>query len=169
MNGCLLIAEVKTHSPFGFHSPYLWEELFELARNTGDIISIHTDVRWGGSFDLLTYARALTTKPILAKGIHAHDDSVKRAVDAGADYVLVVGRVPCVYREQCFIEPCTLSELANMPYDQRVVWNSRDLKNGALKKETFAEARACWSGWLCQASIENCADQTNFCAQFSNG
>jgi len=34
----------------------------------------------------------------------------------------------------------------------KVVWNSRDLSDGGLKKETFEEARRLWKGWLCQAS-----------------
>ena len=34
----------------------------------------------------------------------------------------------------------------------KVVWNSRDLKNGGMKEETFNEARKLWKGWLCQAS-----------------
>ena len=46
-----IIAEVKTKSPFGFQSPYSWEELFQLADKIGDIISIHTDSQWGGSFE----------------------------------------------------------------------------------------------------------------------
>ena len=62
-----LIAEVKTASPFGWSSNRSWEELFDLANQYGDIISIHTDSRWGGSFDLLKQARQQTTKPILAK------------------------------------------------------------------------------------------------------
>lgn len=156
-----LIAEVKTQSPFGFKSSKSWDELFALACAAGDIISIHTDLRWGGSFELLADARKKTSKPILAKGIHADDELVEQAVKCGADYVLIVGRLPknLPWQNQLIIEPDTLSDLAKIPHNYRVVWNSRDLKTGGLKKETFAEAREIFPGWLCQASnIRTIAD-----------
>lgn len=151
--GIEIIAEVKTESPFGFKSTRTWEELFAVANHVGDIISIHTDPRWGGSFDLIAKARALTKKPILAKGIHASDDDIERALATGADWVLVVGRVPGMHIEKCLIEPNTISELAQLPAHIRAVWNSRDLRTGERKKETFTEARKTFSGWLCQASF----------------
>jgi len=155
----LLIAEVKTMSPFGFRSDKSWEELFEIANEHGDMLSIHTDPRWGGSFELLTKARAMTDKPILAKGIHATDAEVVQALALGADKVLVVGRVPAVHLEQCFIEPYTLAELRSLPQGTSAVWNSRDLTTGALKSETFAAARAIHTGYLVQASnIRTIAD-----------
>ncbi len=151
-NGIEIIAEVKTSSPFGWRSPLTWDELFELANEYGDIISVHTDPRWGGGFDLVTKARSLTKKPILAKGIHTSDDEVKRAVEAGADYVLVVGRIPKVFQERCILEPLTLAALKEIPTQFKVAWNSRDLDTGGLKAETFEQARGIWKGWLCQAS-----------------
>jgi len=36
-----IIAKVKTKSLFGFVSNKSWEELFTIANNIGDIISIH--------------------------------------------------------------------------------------------------------------------------------
>ncbi|MEK7574685.1 MAG: hypothetical protein AAB511_00430 [Patescibacteria group bacterium] len=153
INGALLIAEVKIQSPFGFKSEKSWDELFALADRVGDMISIHTDPRWGGSFELLAKARAKTKKPILAKGIHATDEEVRKAIDVGADFVLVVGRIPAIHVEKCLIEPLTLAKLFSLPKGvQKVVWNSRDLKTGGLKTETFADARKIWKGWLCQAS-----------------
>jgi indole-3-glycerol phosphate synthase len=148
----LLIAEVKTQSPFGFRSEKSWEELFEIANEHGDILSIHTDPRWGGSFELLARARAMTGKPILAKGIHVTDEEIERAIALGADKVLVVGRVPAVHLEQCFIEPYTLAELRSLPPGTSAVWNSRDLTTGALKIDNFAAARAIHPGYLIQAS-----------------
>lgn len=154
-----LIAEVKTQSPFGFSSQKSWEELFSVANAVGDMLSIHTDARWGGSFELLRHARRLTQKPILAKGIHATDDEVQRAIDAGADFVLVVGRITEIYQERCLIEPYTITELQTIPSYLRAVWNSRDLRTGGLKTETFTDARNAFSGWLCQASnIESMSD-----------
>ncbi len=147
-----IIAEVKTSSPFGWKSDKTWEELFDIANEVGDTLSIHTDVRWGGSFDLLRKARLLTNKPILAKGIHEHDTQIQEAIDAGADWVLVVGRMPKLFPEKCLLEPNTLEELRLIPGNHKVVWNSRDLSDGGVKGETFEQARALFTGWLCQAS-----------------
>ena len=106
-----VIAEIKTCSPFGYVAKNSWEELFEIANEIGDIISVHTDERWGGSLKLLEKVCRLTKKPILAKGIHSSDEDIKKAVEAGADWVLVVGRIPGVYQTKCMIEPATLKEL----------------------------------------------------------
>lgn len=151
-NKIQIIAEVKTHSPFGFTSTKSWDELFAIAHEIGDIISIHTDPRWGGSLDLIKKAKELTTKPILAKGIHATDVEIQQAIDAGASYVLVVGRIPQIQLNKCLIEPLSLQELSTIPDNLKVVWNSRDLKDGTLKKETFEEAISLFKGWMCQAS-----------------
>ncbi len=147
-----IIAEVKTHSPFGWRSEQTGEELFNLADTVGDIISIHTDSRWGGSFELLKKVRSRTTKPILAKGLHLDDEAVHKAIDCGADLVLVVGRIPKRYASQCVMEPYTLAELRQIPATLKAVWNSRDLSTGGLKREHFKEARQIFPGWLCQAS-----------------
>lgn len=154
-----IIAEVKTMSPFGFSSKKSWDELFRVAEKCGDMISIHTDPRWGGSFEALTKARKLTKKPLLAKGIHEKDSDIEKAIASGADLVLVVGRVPKVHSDKCIIEPHTLGELARIPKNMKALWNSRDLKTGGRKKETFSEAREIFNGFLCQAShIESVDD-----------
>lgn len=147
-----IIAEVKTQSPFGYQSHESWDHLFEIACQVGDMISVHTDPRWGGSFELLERACRLTKKPVLAKGIHRKDDQVWKALDCGAASVLVVGRIPKVFRKQCMFEPLALDELKMVPDGMKVVWNSRDLATGGLKEETFQEARVLFPGWLCQAS-----------------
>jgi len=155
----IFIAEVKTQSPFGFRAQKSWEELFDSANTHGDWLSIHTDPRWGGSFELLAKARAQTQKPILAKGIHRDDDDIRRALGCGADFVLVVGRMPDVEREKIIIEPMSIEELQKIPLEVRALWNSRDLATGGLKKETFADARSTFNGWLVQASnIKSVAD-----------
>jgi indole-3-glycerol phosphate synthase len=157
--GIQIIAEVKTDSPFGYRSTESWRELFALANAVGDIVSIHTDPRWGGSIELLRKARRLTDKPILAKGIHATDVEVEEAIMAGAEYVLVVGRVPQVHVDRCLIEPNTLRELSEISPDHKAVWNSRDLNTGGAKEEMFDDARKIFRGWLCQASnIRSVAD-----------
>lgn len=146
------IAEVKTASPFGWRSAQMWDELFELANEHGDMLSIHTNPRWEGSMERISEARRRTEKPILAKGIHETDDEIEEALDRGANWVLVVGRIPERNAKQCLIEPYTLDELRRIPKELRAAWNSRDLKGGGLKPETFAEARRVFPGWLCQAS-----------------
>lgn len=159
LNNIQIIAEVKTKSPFGWQSADNWDDLFKIANKVGDILSIHTDSRWGGSFDLIKKAKQLTDKPILAKGIHAEDKDIELAIAAGADYVLVVGRIPKVHQDKCLIEPYTLDELSNLPKGTKAVWNSRDLSTGGLKSETFEQARELYKGWLCQASnIQNLED-----------
>ncbi|MDE1865147.1 MAG: hypothetical protein KGH94_00705 [Candidatus Micrarchaeota archaeon] len=151
--GLTIVAEVKMKSPFGFVSNRSWEEQFELANRVGDIISIHTDERWGGSFDDLRKARSMTNKPILAKGIHETDDLVDEAVRSGADCVLVVGRIPEVHSDIVWVEPLYLRQLDFIPDTYKVVWNARDITTGKPKGETFEQARDRWPGWLCQASF----------------
>jgi indole-3-glycerol phosphate synthase len=148
-----VIAEVKTHSPFGWTSPHSWDYLFELACRVGDYVAIHTDPRWGGSMDLVRRARSMTDKLILAKGIHRTDDEVREALDAGADFVLVVGRVPNIELTKVYLEPTTLKELWRLPKRAHAVWNARNVWTGERKYETFGEARMLHQGWLCQASF----------------
>ena len=158
----IFIAEVKTHSPFGYRSQKTWEELFDVANRVGDMISIHTDPLWDGSFELLEKARKITNKPILAKGIHGSDDEIARALDCGADFVLVVGRFPKKFQEKCIIEPYTLDELTAVPSNMKALWNSRDLKTGGIKQESYDQAKSCFAGWLCQASnIKSLRDINN--------
>ncbi len=153
-----LIAEVKTQSPYGFTSSQSWDELFDIAHEHGDMISIHTDPRWGGSFELIKRAAKRTTKPILAKGIHEDDKDVIQALEYGASSVLVVGRLPSEdLLDKCLIEPRHLVQLGTLieqvPSDQRFVWNSRDLNSGRARDlAEYNFARKVWGGWLCQAS-----------------
>jgi len=154
----MFIAEAKPQSPSGWRSDRTWEELVAIAAGCeyADMLSIHTDARWGGSMELVARARSMTEKPILAKGIHATDDLVAEAFGAGAHYVLVVGRVPAIKPELCLIEPHTVAELHELPASTMAVWNSRDLRKLSQpdnrKSETFEQARAAFAGWLCQAS-----------------
>lgn len=149
----ITIAEVKTESPFGWKSDRTWDELCEFACHVGDWVAVHTDPRWGGSFDLLGKARKLTPKLLVAKGIHGTDDEVRRAFESGADRVLVVGRIPGLLVEKCLIEPRTLDELKALPESMWAVWNDRDLGTGGKKAVSFREARSAFKGWLCQASF----------------
>lgn len=151
--GLTIVAEVKTKSPFGYVADKNWDEQFELAEEVGDIVAIHTDIRWDGSIDAIRKARKLTTKPILAKGIHETDDLLDAAVKAGADYVLVVGRIPTIHKEICWVEPTSLAQLKTIPEVYKVVWNARDISTGKPKPESFEQARELWDGWLCQASF----------------
>lgn len=157
----LFIAEVKTKSPWGWESPLPWARLLEIAVKLGDWVAVHTDPSWGGSFEQLRQARQAVppTQPLLAKGIHSTDNDVARAFECGADYVLVVDRVPKVQPHRCLIEPSTTDAFYRLPKGTKAVWNSRDLATGGLKTESFEDARKAWSGWLCQASnLRSAAD-----------
>ncbi len=148
----IVIAEVKTATPFNTEWVGNWSRRLTKADQIGDILSIHTDPRWKGSFDDIEKAKKMTEKPILAKGIHKTDKDIQRAIDAGADLVLVVGRIPGIHAEKCLIEPYTIAELKKLPRGTRAVWNDRDLSDGGEKTEKFDDARKAWEGWLCQAS-----------------
>lgn len=157
-SGQTLIAEVKTYNPFtGWRAKESWEERLEIAAEHGDWVAVHTDKRWGGSFDKLAKARErIGDKPLLAKGIHENDDLVAKALAGGAHFVLVVDRIPAEeYREQCLYEPATILGLKNeAARDMKKVWNARNpLNNGEAKIDDFHQARlAMPEGWLCQAS-----------------
>jgi hypothetical protein len=158
----LLIAEVKTDSPFGYQAEQSWDELFALADHYGDWLSVHTNPLWGGSFDLLEKARRLTSKPILAKGLHETNAELQRALDCGADYVLAVrSQPPGILGDKVLYEPTTLDELKLASGAvEKAVWNARQLAGDAGQPKTvdFAEARAAFSGWLCQASFVRTID-----------
>ena len=176
--GVIIIAEVKLWSPSGKRlTSNSWEQQFQLACKVGFMVSIHTNPIWQGSFDDVRKARALAPRiRILAKGFHETDDQISRALDCGANFVLVVGRQPKVHADKCFIEPLTLAELKTIPPGDWAVWNSRDLSSlkdlpgippflrdrwketggkSDRKRESFAEARAVHVGPLCQASNLN--------------
>jgi indole-3-glycerol phosphate synthase len=140
----LFIAEAKDKTPFD----HQWkpaescEERLELAIEHGDWISIHTDERWGGSFKLLARVRELTSKPLLAKGYHATDDDIERALDAGADRVLTVREsMPEVHADICLAEPLTLMGLGRLAGAERAVWNARNPYTGDAKIDDFEQAR----------------------------
>lgn len=150
----IFIAEIKTQSPTGFRSPLGFYYLRDLAVKHGDWISVHTNGLWGGDFEAIPLVRAVTNKPILAKGLHSTDDDIQRALDKGADYVLVVGRYPAdKYMDKCLIERHAQFEpLAGVKY----VCNSRDVSTGDYY--TYGEQMVLLDrcldrgNWTCQAS-----------------
>ncbi len=154
----IVIAEVKPCSPT-MSTGQTWEELFPLACEVGDWISIHTNPLFGGSMEYITKARELAPgKVILAKGFHFTDEEVDEALARGANYVLVVGRIPERNESQCLIEPYYFEDLEKIPSGFRIVWNSRDIfalinaKEPKIK-EGFEEARKLLpDAWICQAS-----------------
>ena len=162
MSKPIFIAEIKTQSPYGYKSSYPFVSLMNVAIEYGDWISVHTNALWGGDFDAVSFVRRNTNKPILAKGIHAGDDDIKRAIDHGADYVLVVDRQvynPMFKNHLLFennntslIEGDRLSSPVSVYHNLKYVCNSRDLKTGKQKEvyplESFIKAGV----WTCQAS-----------------
>jgi hypothetical protein len=154
----IFIAEVKTQSPFGFKSQKSWDELFEIADHYGDWISIHTNPLWGGSFELVKKARSKTTKPILAKGIHADDRDARFALSLGANYVLILGRLPDTLPiDRIIVEPLNFAQYLQFDrfgeFDNRpkILFNRRELSTGGTKEEDYVVWRNT-TEWLCQAS-----------------
>jgi hypothetical protein len=146
----LFIAEIKTESPYGYKSDKGWEELFDIAEEIGDVVAVHTNYLWGGSFDLLRYVCKHSSKPVLAKGIHVHEFDYRRCFTLGADLVLSVG-LP-VFAPEIIFEPLEIGQLRDIPKGQKVMWNSRDLLTGGPKDITFHEVRRRFGGYLIQAS-----------------
>lgn len=162
MGAPVFIGEVKTESPFGFRSPYSWDELLAKAIVHADWIAVHTNERWGGRWDLLERAadisRDVSPRPLLlAKGPHTTDTEVYRALDAGADLVLVVGEQPSAeLAPVCIWEPDRAHDLMVADrHDLKVMWNYRDLRDGSRIPEALdlGWARTQHKGWLCQASF----------------
>lgn len=171
MSNQIFIAEVKTQSPGGFRSPHSWDDLFELALEHGDWVAVHTDERWGGSFELLERARRiirerrLWEKGLVAKGIHATHEEQRRAFQS-ADMVLVVPDSIPYSPARIMLEVPSIESLRWIDRSFRCVWNQRDLTDAlagyhgqdswepdARKLETFEQAREAFPGWLCQASF----------------
>jgi indole-3-glycerol phosphate synthase len=167
MKSPLFIAEIKICSPFGFKSKYPFSTLMDIAITEGDWISVHTNALWGGDMDAISFVRRNTNKPILAKGIHATEDDVKRAIDHGADYVLVVDNllVPHALRKQVLLEindpnfvndPIIKNERikskSSVHRDWKYVCNSRDLRTGLPKATDDLNLYLDAGVWVCQAS-----------------
>lgn len=136
-----------------------------LAIEHGDWISVHTSALWGGDFQSISFVRKFTNKPILAKGIHATDDDVKRALDHGADYVLVVDRVPMNWdwNDKCLFEFSFLNQFKSLMeidywHKQKHVYNYRHLKTGKSKNFNGINQYLGYKTktneklWVCQAS-----------------
>ena len=139
MNKKTFIAEVKTISPFGFKSDYSEKVLLNLALAHGDMISLHTDPLWGWSDNFATQAAMAKNLGIkvLAKGIHEKDEEIEWALNHGADYVLVVGRIPHYSLiKYCYLEPLNDKQYEKMAdvMPPAIVINSRSLEdNGYIK------------------------------------
>jgi len=157
----IYIAEIKTKSPYGYVSPHSFHELMESAITYGDWISVHTNALWGGDYEAISFVYRNTHKPILAKGLHSTNDDIKRSLDHGANYVLVVD--PAMYRFEDFEHTDKLLfefsdvKLAmqqlrkSMP--KSVVVNSRSLNSGYRKPMVdFKELKQAGLKWVCQAS-----------------
>ena len=146
------IAEAKKKSPWEGIISYLpMEELLKKAIELGDWISVHTEEPWGGSIETLKMARAMTNKPIMAKGFHRTNESVEAAFKAGADYVLVVGRMAPF--EGVIVEPASLEDVKTFNHARMMMWNRRDLSNGHARKFSWDLAKKLRKGWLGCASL----------------
>ena len=160
MSKPIFIAEIKTQSMYGFQSKYHRETLIDYALQWGDWISVHTDPRFGGSFDDIYFIRKETKKPILAKGFHTHHTDIKKCFDLGATYVLTLRPVRYVLQyqdifgnlEHVLFENDDIKEAQGNK--TKFVYNGRNLRTG-LKKEhrdKYQEYRK-QCKWLCGASL----------------
>ncbi len=157
----LIVAEIKQCSPYGWENPLWIQPQLEICEAVGDIISVHTDPLWGGSWEHLAEIRALTSKPILAKGFHPTVPHVQRALDIGADWVLTVDWWPGDYTgspelvelgKRCWFETCSYDE-ARETKAERVVINARNPRTGQVYGPAPWDVRRDHrKGWLCQAS-----------------
>ena len=164
----LIVAEIKLRSPYGWVSPISIEEQFEIALQWADILSVHTNPLWGGSFQALTGARANAIRGskrilILAKGFHDTVADVQQALDFGADYVLTVGWDGGPLSSHCWQEVESTAQLRQAQYDQWIVCNARNPRTGEKRGQTLEErtiseaslARGYFGGPICQASMIN--------------
>ena len=162
-NNPIFIAEIKTKSMFNFESKYSRNTLIDTALEYGSWISVHTDPRFGGSFDDIYQIRQLTKKPILAKGFHSHKDDIQKCFDLGADYVLCVDSKPDYLKfnaSKILLEISDLDILNRIKNgtlfwnDMKFVYNGRDLRTGVGKKSIadYKEYREKCK-WLCGASL----------------
>lgn len=161
----IFIAEVKVMSKFGFTSEYDYSTLLEMAIEHGDMISIHTSGEFGGSMAALRLARKLasenwrSTKSVIAKGFHKTDDEIDECIDNGANFVLVVNRIPHVdLHDFCIIEVSDFDQFLKWSDEYpslKYLHNRRDIhKSGMLSgHDSFIEWRLARTNvWLCQAS-----------------
>lgn len=149
------IAEAKKQSPHnGILSELPMFSLIARAIGEGDWVSVHTEKPWGGYLDTIKIAKSLTTKPVMAKGIHKNDRDIERAFRAGADYVLCVGRLSHIKDDRIIFEPLDLSQAHFFgPKYKKMIWNRRDLNNGYPKPNVWEEVRRSHKGWLGCASF----------------
>lgn len=166
----LVVAEVKDRTPFNpdYHASDRYVQL-RICEEIGDVISIHTNPLWGGSWEWLAEVCKRATKPVLAKGFHPTIRDVERALDCGATHVLTVGWHPGGdLAERCWMECETFDQLRDQPSTQRCVWNARNPRTGETRWEDDAQLMwTCVKGynsqrrpsvslpaqpWLCQAS-----------------
>lgn len=145
---------------FGFESKYSRETLINKALEYGDWVSVHTDSRFGGSFDDICMIRKETKKPILAKGFHTHYTDIKKCFDLGATYVLTIRPVRYIltYPDiRCSIEHILFetNDITEVQGNKtKFVYNGRNLKTGIGKKyigdyQKFRKQ----TNWLCGASL----------------
>jgi indole-3-glycerol phosphate synthase len=158
----LFIGEIKTMSPFNFKSPYSFNELMNLCIDDSriDWISVHTGAIFGGDLESISYVQNFANKPILAKGIHGTDKFLRETINRGAEYALIVNRVPDfneIDLQRCLFEmDIDFARDIAADYSKnnlKFVWNARDLKTGHFKPieqlKPFLELE---NAWICQAS-----------------
>ncbi len=165
-----IIGEVKPFSPFdstadpaGFDKIIMQSRLLARLEKHVDILSIHTDQLWWGSYVWLKEARRLAKdKKILAKGFHPTMPHIKACIENGADYVLTVGWHPGQDHKYCWHEPIEKNENSEASV---LVFNSRDPRTGEKLSRQFSKIEWFKNHFpeieLVQASNIQCVDDVH--------
>jgi len=131
----LVVAEIKQRSPFdGWVNPLRWREQLEICESVANVISVHTNPLWGGSWRHLEAVANTTSLPVLAKGFHDTVFDVQRALDCGADCVLTVGWDGGPLLRHCWFEVESRDQLINADETNWIVLNSRNPRTGEPQK-----------------------------------
>lgn len=143
----MLIADLKTKSPFGFYSKFSELDLLDLARRKATAVCVPLDSNWGGSTDYLNTVSMLTNATIIARITRPTNREIHNALSIGAEFVLSVGTLPTKsLQPYCFLESTSLEELKQFKsknhdcvYD---VYNPTNSITGKLKEFTFNDHKA---------------------------
>ncbi len=137
-----IIGEIKPASPYEPRfatAQEKYKENFDLLHSIAphvDILSIHTDPLWWGSYDWLREAKAIVgDKKVLAKGFHPSMPHVEECRRCGADYVLTFGWHPGQDHQYCWHE---MRKNENSE-SSVLVFNSRNPRTGELRNNHYRE------------------------------
>ena len=137
------IAEHKPRSPFGWVGPDIPVEDFIGLHTDAGAYAVHVQEPWGGSWDTLARARAVTDKSVLVKGVLSERE-VGRVVASGAVALLIEGQNDHLPVRLPVIE-VTTPEALGRALQREPAWivvNARDIDTGEMHPERHDEMRS---------------------------